>query len=189
MIQIDNKIISQEIFEKKFLCDLNSCKGACCVEGDSGAPLLKEEALLMKELYPKIRPYLSDKGRDIVDEVGVSVIDTDGDLTTPLINNRECAFVVMEDGISKCGIEKAHSDNQINFKKPISCHLFPIRITKYTEFDAVNYESISICSPACALGEQVQLPVFKFLKKPLIRKYGVDFYKELEKVDKILSDK
>ena len=187
MIQIENKIISKDVFEKQFICDLNACKGACCIEGDSGAPLLREELEIMDNIYMHVRPYMSKKGIEIVDKVGVYVVDSDGDLTTPLINNLECAFVVDEGGISKCAIEKAYSEKKIKFKKPISCHLFPIRITEYKEFDAINYESIKICSPACDLGKQMQVPVYKFLKFPLIRKYGKKFYLELKKIAKAIS--
>ena len=139
MIQIDNKIVSQEIFDQQFVCDLNACKGACCVEGDSGAPLLKNEAEELEEFYPVIKKYLSREGRKAIKKQGFSVIDNDNDLTTPLVNNRECAYVYYDSGITKCAIEKAYLEDGISFKKPISCHLYPIRITEYKEFDAVNY--------------------------------------------------
>lgn len=186
MIEIDGKIISKEIFEKKFVCDLSSCKGACCVEGDSGAPLLKSEIKELKKIHKKVKSYMSEKGLEIVEKKGFYVIDQEGDLTTPLVNDRECAYVVFENGISKCAIEKAYIDKKINFKKPISCHLYPIRITEYEKFDAINYESNKICSSACNLGNEMQIPVFKFLKEPLIRKYGQQFYNELSEVSKVL---
>ena len=186
MIKIDNKIISREVFEEKFICDLKACKGACCVEGDSGAPLLEPEIQELQKIQPIIDSYLSKEGRGAIDKHGVFVIDHEGDLTTPLINDKQCAYVVEENNISKCAIEKAYRDKKIDFKKPISCHLYPIRITKYKNFDAVNYESNEICSPACKLGQEMRIPVFKFLKEPLIRKYGQDFYNELEEVDKEL---
>ena len=189
MIQIDNKIVSQEIFDQQFVCDLNACKGACCVEGDSGAPLLKNEAEELEEFYPVIKKYLSRECRKAIKKQGFSVIDTDNDLTTPLVNNRECAYVYYDSGITKCAIEKAYLEDGISFKKPISCHLYPIRITEYKEFDAVNYESNKICSPACKLGELIKVSVFRFLKEPLIRKYGKSFYTELEVVEKSLSER
>ena len=189
MIQVEDKIISKDVFEKKFICDLNSCKGACCVEGDSGAPLLKEEIQKIADIYHTVEPYMSRAGKKVILKKGISVKDRDGDLTTPLVNNRQCAFVIEEQGISKCSIEKAYLDKKTDFKKPISCHLFPIRITHYTEFDAINYESIKICSPACILGEELKIPVYKFLKSPLIRKYGVNFYDELTKVADLLDSK
>ena len=189
MIQIEDKIISQEIFDQQFVCDLNACKGACCVEGDSGAPLLKNEAKELEKSYSIIRKYLSADGKEAIKKQGFSVIDSDNDLTTPLINNRECAYVFNDSGVTKCAIEKAYLEDEISFKKPISCHLYPIRITEYEEFDAVNYESNKICSPACKLGELLKVSVFRFLKEPLIRKYGTSFYKELEVVEKSLQKK
>ena len=189
MIQIEDKIISQEIFDQQFVCDLNACKGACCVEGDSGAPLLKNEAKELEKSYSIIRKYLSADGKEAIKKQGFSVIDSDNDLTTPLINNRECAYVFNDSGVTKCAIEKAYLEDEISFKKPISCHLYPIRITEYKEFDAVNYESNKICSPACKLGELLKVSVFRFLKEPLIRKYGESFYAELEVVEKSLNKK
>jgi hypothetical protein len=189
MIQIDDKIISQEIFDQQFVCDLNACKGACCVEGDSGAPLLKNEAQELEKFYPIIKKYLSSNGKKAIKKQGFSIIDADNDLTTPLVNNRECAYVYYNAGITKCAIEKAYLEDGISFKKPISCHLYPIRITEYKEFDALNYESNKICSPACKLGELLKVSVFRFLKEPLIRKYGKSFYTELEVVEKSLSER
>jgi hypothetical protein len=189
MIQIEDKIISQEIFDQQFVCDLNACKGACCVEGDSGAPLLKNEAKELEKSYSIIRKYLSADGKEAIKKQGFSVIDSYNDLTTPLINNRECAYVFNDSGVTKCAIEKAYLEDEISFKKPISCHLYPIRITEYEEFDAVNYESNKICSPACKLGELLKVSVFRFLKEPLIRKYGKSFYTELEVVEKSLQKK
>jgi hypothetical protein len=189
MIQIEDKIISQEIFDKQFVCDLNACKGACCVEGDSGAPLLKNEAKELEKSYSIIRKYLSADGKEAIKKQGISVIDSDNDLTTPLVNNRQCAYVFNDSGITKCAVEKAYLEDEISFKKPISCHLYPIRITEYKEFDAVNYESNKICSPACKLGELLKVAVFRFLKEPLIRKYGESFYTELEVVEKSLNKK
>ena len=147
MIQVEDKIISIDVFEKQFVCDLNACKGACCVEGDSGAPLLKEEAKILDEIYEKVKPYMRKEGIIEIENQGVAVYDADSDLTTPLVDNRECAYVVNDKGISKCAIEKAYLDKKIDFKKPISCHLFPIRIKEYRDFDAVNYEEIKICKP------------------------------------------
>lgn len=187
MIQIEDKIISQEIFDQQFVCDLNACKGACCVEGDSGAPLLKNEAKELEKSYSIIKKYLSADGKEAIKKQGFSVVDSDNDLTTPLVNNRECAYVFNDSGIIKCAIEKAYLEDEISFKKPISCHLYPIRITEYNEFDAVNYESNKICSPACKLGGLLKVSVFRFLKEPLIRKYGESFYTELEVVEKSLK--
>jgi hypothetical protein len=186
MIQIENKIISKDVFEKQFICDLNACKGACCVEGDSGAPLLEDEIKKIEEIYDDVKEYMTRKGRGIIEEKGVYVIDSDGDVTTPLINDRQCAFVISENGISKCAIEKAYTENKTDFKKPISCHLFPIRITSYKDFDAINYESIKICSPACDLGKSMQVAVYEFLEESIVRRYGQAFYNELRSIAKAL---
>lgn len=181
MIQVEDKIISLDILTEHFTCDLNACKGACCVEGDAGAPLEKEEVLILKRIYEKIKPYMEKKGIEEVDSQGFSVLDEDGDLTTPLINNRECAFVTRENGITKCSIEKANLEGKTNFKKPISCHLFPIRITKYRNFEAVNYEKVEICNPGCICGSKLKVPLYVFLKEPLIRKYGKNWHEKLSK--------
>jgi hypothetical protein len=187
MIQVEDKIISLDVFEKHFVCDLNACKGACCVEGDSGAPLLKEEEKILDEIYEKVKPYMRKEGITEIENQGISVYDADGDLTTSLVNNRECVFVTFENGITKCTIEKAYLDGKTEFKKPISCHLFPIRIKEYRDFDAVNYEEIKICKPACECGSKLEVPVYVFLKEPLIRKYGEAWYKELLEAARILS--
>lgn len=181
MIQIGKAIVSFDIFDKQFLCDLNACKGACCIEGDSGAPLTKIEAKTIKKYYPVIKQYIDVKYQKVVAEKGCSVLDSDGDLVTPLYNNRECVFTYRdEQGILKCGIEKAFLDGKIDFRKPVSCHLFPIRIQKYHEFDAVNYQQLDICKAARTCGKANQLPLYKFLKEPLIRQYGEKWYEELE---------
>ena len=189
MIQVEDKIISLDVFEKHFVCDLNACKGACCVEGDSGAPLLKEEEKILDEIYEKVKSYMRKEGITEIENQGVAVYDVDGDLTTPLVNNCECAFVTFENGITKCTIEKAYLDGKTDFKKPISCHLFPIRIKEYRDFDAVNYEKIKICEPACKCGSELEIPAYIFLKEPLIRKYGENWYKELHEAILQLSKK
>ena len=180
MIQIDDKIISLDVFEQQFVCDLNACKGACCVEGDSGAPLELEEVDTLAQIFDKVKPFMREEGIKEVELQGFSVIDKDGDRTTPLVNNKECAFVSFDtNGTAKCSIEQAYNKDIIDFKKPISCHLFPIRIQKYDDFEAVNYESIKICEPACYCGQKLEVPVFKFLKEPLIRLYGEQWYNTL----------
>ena len=188
MIQIEDKIISLDIFKKHFVCDLNACKGSCCVEGDSGAPLLDEEEEILQGIYEKVKPYMREVGINEIEKNGVAVIDGDGDLTTALVNNKECSFVIFENGIAKCSIERAFNDSIIAFKKPISCHLFPIRITKYRDFDAINYEELNICKPACDCGSKLKIPLYVFLKEPLIRHYGEKWYEELQKIDVILRN-
>ncbi len=188
MIQIEDKIISLDVFEKHFLCDLNACKGVCCVEGESGAPLLKGEEKILNDIYKSIKPYMQKDGIKEVENQGISVLDTEGELTTTLVNNKECSFVIFENGITKCTIEKAYLDGKVDFIKPISCHLFPIRIKSYSNFDAINYEDIKICKPACECGSKLEVPVYAFLKEPLIRKYGENWYKKLLEAAKLLKD-
>lgn len=188
MVQIDDKIVSLDVFEQQFVCDLNACKGACCVEGDSGAPLENEEADLLAQIFEKVKPFMRIEGIREVEQQGFSVIDKDGDLTTPLVNDKECAFVSFDsNGTAKCSIEMAYNQEIIGFKKPISCHLFPIRIQKYDDFEAVNYESIKICEPACSCGSKLEVPVYKFLREPLVRLYGKDWYDTLEQAAKELK--
>lgn len=191
MIAINHTLISEDLFEKKFVCDLNVCKGECCVAGDSGAPLDKKELKILDKIYPIVKPYMNNKGISAVEKNGPYVLDEDGDYTTTLVGEREeCAFVVFdENNIAKCAIEQAYLDGKIDWKKPISCHLYPIRITEYKEYDAVNYHHWHICKSACECGKQLNVPVFKFLKEPLIRKYGEDWFKELELIYSAYSNK
>ena len=187
MIQLEDKIISIDIFNKYFLCDLKSCKGACCVEGDAGAPISSEEERELKKILNDIKPYMNEEGIKAIEANGVAVLDADNDLTTTLVNNKECAFSFKEKGIVKCSIERAYNDGKITFKKPISCHLFPIRTTTYKDFEAINYEQIKICKSACECGNKLKVPLYIFLKEPLIRKYGKDWYGELVKVASLVK--
>lgn len=183
MIEIGKTVVSLDIFEKKFCCDITKCKGACCVEGDSGAPITEEEAKLIEALYPEFREYLSAGNQEEIARQGFFVIDGDGDLVTPIIGKNECVFTFTDDqGITLCAIEKAYFEKSIKFRKPVSCHLFPIRITEYKRFDAINYQQLDICKPARICGKTSNMPLWKYLKEPLIRKYGEDWYKELELV-------
>ena len=163
-----------------FVCNLEKCKGACCVEGDLGAPLEDSEMPILHQVYDKVKPYLSEAGKQVIEKEGLYVKDQEGDWSTPTIRGRECAFAVYDEkNHLKCGIEQAYNDGKINFQKPISCHLYPIRITKYDKYEAVNYDRWYICSPACALGESLGVPVYKFLEGPLIRRYGKEWYQKL----------
>lgn len=186
MIAHGKTVISQDIFEAHFVCDLTKCKGACCVEGDSGAPLDKEEVLILEKEYEKIKPFLRAEGIKAIAEQGTSTIDEhDGELVTPLVNDKECAYVVFDNkGATLCGIELAWKQGETSFRKPVSCHLYPIRIQSYSSFDAVNYDKWEICSPACTLGKELKVPVYKFAKDSLIRKYGEPWYNELEIIAK-----
>ena len=181
MIEVGTVLVSEELIKENFVCNLNRCKGACCVEGDSGAPLDQDELAVLAEIYPFVKPYMTKQGIQTIEQVGTHVVDEDGDLTTPCVDgNKECAYVTWENGITKCAIEIAHQQGQIAWKKPISCHLYPIRITKYPEFDVLNYDKWHICHDACTFGRELKVPVYSFLKDPLIRKYGETWYNELE---------
>lgn len=182
MIIVDNAVLSDDLKDNFFVCNLEKCKGACCVEGDLGAPLNEDELAKVDEVVELVKPYLSEEGRQVIEEQGPYILDEEGDYSTTTINNKECAFAFYDERkILKCGIEQAYLDGKIDYKKPISCHLYPIRITKYDHYDALNYDRWDICSPACELGDQLKVPVYKFLKEPLIRKYGEDWYQQLEK--------
>jgi hypothetical protein len=184
LIEIEDKIVSTEIFTRKFVCDLNACKGACCVEGDSGAPLNLKEVELITENINEISNYMTEKGIEVISKKGVSYLDEDNEHVTSLIDGKDCAFVFRDDnGIVKCAIEKAYNEKKINFNKPISCHLYPIRVKKFGEYTALNYDSWKICSSACSCGEKLNVSVFRFLREPLIRAFGEEFYKELELVE------
>jgi hypothetical protein len=190
MIIIKETLVSEEILEEKFVCDLNACKGECCVAGESGAPLDEDEIAVLKRVYPKVKPYMDKAGIEAVKEQGVYVLDSDGDFTTPLIAGKQCAFVVFdENNIATCAIEKAHKDGKIDYKKPISCHLYPIRINKTKTYEALNYHRWGVCKPACTCGAKLNVPVYKFLKGPLVRKYGEEWYKELELVNESLANR
>lgn len=180
MIELGKQLLSDDIKEEFFVCNLEKCKGACCVEGDLGAPLEEEELAVVEEIYEWVKPYLTDEGRKAVESQGKYVLDEDGEYSTPTIAGKECAYAIYDNkGILKCAIEQAYMDGKISFKKPISCHLYPIRVTKYDEFEALNYDRWSICSPACSFGKELGVPVYKFLREPLIRKYGHDWYHQL----------
>ncbi len=177
MIEHGKVILSDDVREQFFVCNLEKCKGACCVEGDLGAPLERDELEVMEKIYPEVEPYLSEEGKKAVQEQGVYVLDEDGDFSTPTIGGKECAYAIYDENrILKCGIEQAWMDGKIDFKKPISCHLYPIRIVRYDEFEAANYDRWSICSPACSLGKELNVPVYKFVKDALVRKYGQEWY-------------
>lgn len=188
MIEIGRTLISDDVVEKRFVCDLNACKGACCIHGDSGAPLDDDEAKLLDEIYPLVKPYMTEKGIEAVEKQGKWLVDSDGDKVTPLVDgDKECAYTVFEKGVALCGIEKAWKDGKVTFQKPVSCHLYPVRITAYKKFDAVNYETWDICKPACACGEKLEVPVYKFVKTALVRKYGEDWYAQLESAAKFME--
>ena len=188
MIQIDNTLVSQELFDKKFVCDLNACKGACCIEGDSGAPLTADELPILNDIYEKVKPYMREEGIAAVEQQGTYVTDSwDGEMVTPLVEGKECAYVTFDsNGTLKCAIEQAYLDGKIQWRKPISCHLYPVRIKSYKDFDAVNYDKWEICNAACSLGEKLGVKVYQFAKDALIRKYGEAWFGAMEEIDQEL---
>lgn len=182
MIQLGKTLISEDIIEKEFVCNLSACKGACCVDGDAGAPLNEDELQILIDIYPKVKPYLRKEGVQAIEEQGLYTA-SDGEFETTLIDGKDCAYVIFDDKeIALCGIEEAYNQGDIKWKKPVSCHLYPIRVRDYSEFSAVNYHKWQVCDDACSLGKELQVPVYKFVKQALIRKFGEDWYIELEKL-------
>lgn len=179
MIFIKNVLVSKELLGNKFVCDLKSCKGACCVEGNGGAPLEREEIKAIETSFNKFKHRLSQKSVKQIKRQGLYVILEDGNLETPLNNGKECVYAVQKNGYTKCAFEESFNAGEINFKKPISCHLYPIRVHKTNLFEKLNYEKWSICNAACELGNRLQIPVYTFLKEALIRKYGKSWYHNL----------
>ncbi len=181
MIAIDDILVSDQVVEEQFVCDLVKCKGGCCVDGDAGAPLENHELKELNEAYNAVLPYLSEECKIILETEGKYIYDKEFGWVTPTISNGMCTYgIVDKQGIVKCGIEQAYNDGKISWKKPISCHLFPIRIKKTKKAELVNYEPREdLCSAACALGKKLKMPVYQFLKEPIIRKYGQDFYDAL----------
>lgn len=183
MFQLGKTIVSEDIIKKDFLCNLSACKGACCIDGDAGAPLEKEEVKILKDIYPKVKPFLRQAGIDAIEAQGTYIKTEDGELETPLINGADCAYVIFDDkNVALCAIEEAYNQGEVTWKKPVSCHLYPIRVNDYTEFSAVNYHKWQICDDACELGAELGVPVYKFVKEALIRKFGEDWYMELEAI-------
>ena len=183
MFEIDKKVISLDILKEKFCCDVRICKGHCCVEGESGAPLDEDEVPLLERIFPLVKPYLRDEGIRVIEEQGASVIDSDGENVTPLIGKLECAYAVFINGIARCGIEIAYEAGVVDFRKPVSCHLYPVRINRYSSFEAVNYHRWHLCECARDYGKLLNLPVYKFVEEALTRKYGQEFTDKLYIID------
>jgi len=181
MIILGNCLLSDDIYEERFVCDLSVCKGGCCVEGDAGAPLEEEELTVLEEIAGRVAPFMTAEGIQAVDAQGYWVKDEDGDLTTPLVDGKQCAYVYYDKmGIAFCAIERAWEEGLVDFRKPVSCHLYPIRITKHPGYDALNYHRWPVCDPARRKGRVQKVRVYRFLKEALIRKYGSEWYEELE---------
>ena len=187
MLQINDTIVSFDLFDQYFVCDLASCKGRCCIEGDAGAPLEEDEIDRIEELLPIIWDDLSDEARKLIEAQGIFYIDPENEPVTSIVNGRECVFAYTDEkGICKCAIEKAFLEGKTDFYKPISCHLYPVRVQRYNDFRAVNYHKWQVCKCARVLGNEQKIPLYQFLKEPLIRKFGEDWYAELEIAEKEL---
>lgn len=182
MIAVKDTLVSDEVLAKKFVCDLSACKGACCVEGEGGAPLDEEETLILEQIYEQVKPFMNATGIKTIKKKGKWVKNEANELETPLNSrNKHCAYVTFDENkIAKCAIEMANRAGKIEFKKPVSCHLYPIRIKDMKSYLALNYEKWSVCKPALGCGEKLNVPVYKFLREPLTRKFGEEWYKELE---------
>lgn len=190
MFQIGDTLISEEILSEEFVCNLTKCKGICCVEGDSGAPLNEDELPILDDIYESVKPFLRPEGIAAIEKIGKYDMDSDGEWVTPLVDGNECAYVIFDErGVTKCGIEKAYEEGAVDYKKPISCHLYPVRLKEYKKFTAVNYHAWDICSDACALGKELKVNVVHFLKDALTRKFGKEWYDELLLIDKEYQEK
>ena len=181
MLEIDKTLVSLDIIEKQFCCNLEKCHGACCVIGESGAPLEEEEKVPLADAYPIARRYMTSQGVESVENQGWYIVDNDGDTVTPLMEGGACAYSYNKKGTTYCAIEKAWFNGLVDFRKPVSCHLYPVRITKYEAYDAINYEKNEICKSALKSGKKQHIYLYQFLKDPLIRKYGIQWYNQLEK--------
>lgn len=190
MIVIDNTLISDDIARVRFACDLDKCLGACCVEGDAGAPLEIEEIGKLEDYIDQIKPFMNPRGIAVVDKNGVFDYDAQGSFVTPLVDNKECAFVFFEKNIARCAIEKAYEEKQIPFPKPLSCHLYPVRITRFKSYDGVNYHRWHICEKARTRGKKENVFLYQFLKESFIRKYNKAWYNKLLKaINNLNQDK
>jgi len=179
MLRINDTIFSFDILEKKFRCNVPVCLGNCCRYGDSGAPLSADETHILEDIWNEVKPYLRPEGLAAIEKNGRSVRDFENEWVTPLVDNEECAYATLRGGVLLCGIEQAWEDGKISFRKPLSCHLFPIRIKQYSDFRAINYQELAICASARNLGSKEGLYVYEFLKEPLIRALGEELYTEL----------
>jgi hypothetical protein len=189
VIEIDNKLVSTELLEQKFICDLKKCKGACCVEGDSGAPVTAQEVLEIEKSLSGIQEFMRPEGIAAIENDGVSYLDKFNEKVVTLVDGGACAFVTFdEQGTALCAIEKAHKAGKSTLKKPISCHLYPIRVSKNNLFEVLNFHEWDICGAACVLGETLGVPVYQFLKEPLISAYGEEFFQTLEEAERLWKE-
>ncbi len=192
MIIVQDKLVSDDVVEQQFICNLSACKGACCWEGDYGAPIEEEEKPILDAIFEQVKPFLRPEGIAAVEAQGkYTFYNGMGDYGTPLIDGRDCAYLTYDVlGIAKCGIEMAWRAGATDFQKPISCHLYPIRVEKFAALgsEALNYDRWEICSAACTLGEKEQVPVYVFLKDAIVRRFGVEFYEELDGAAKFMKN-
>lgn len=183
MIQIDDVVVSLDVFRERFICNLDACKGECCIEGDAGAPVEREEVEELEKVLPIVWNDLADGAKEVINRQGVCYRDSDGDLVTSIVNGKDCVFTCYDEkGYCFCAIEKAYREGKTDFYKPVSCHLYPIRVGNYGPYRAVNYHKWSVCNAAWLLGKKENMPVYRFLREPLIRKFGEIWYNELENV-------
>ncbi len=189
MLIVGNVLVSEELIDKCFCCDLEQCKGLCCVEGDLGAPVAPDEVAELEEYYPNFQKYMTEEGVAVVEDGGTFVFNGGDSFDTPLMeSNDACAFSYIENGIAKCAIEKCFLNQEIPFRKPISCYLYPIRISRVGDYDALNYDHWSVCKTAVENGNRLEIPVYRFLKEPLIAKYGEEWFEELEEMVKLRNE-
>ncbi len=188
MIQIDDKIVSTDLLTEPFCCDLDACKGICCVEGNAGAPLEDDEVDRLEEEFEAYKPYMKPEGIQAVEQNGFMVMDEEGECTTTLINGAECAYSFEENGVTLCAIERAYNEGKTQFKKPISCHLYPIRVVRFGNGTlGLNYHRWDVCQPACAKGAKCGVPVYRMLREPIIRRFGAEFFEALEQAEQYLK--
>lgn len=188
MVEIDDTIVSEDILTQHFACDISKCKGICCVEGNAGAPLEEEEVELLERYYPLYKKYISAEGVTAIEQQGFMVLDEDGDLTTPLVNDAECAYAYTDGGVTLCGVEKGWLEGLYDFRKPISCHLYPIRVVKFRSGGVgLNYHRWSVCKSACRSGEKRGIRIYESLREPLIRRFGEEYYGAMEAAAEMLN--
>lgn len=191
MVVVQDKLVSDDVLSEAFVCNLDACKGACCWEGDFGAPLEPDELPVLEEIFEKVAPFLDTQAVELLRREGRYALFEGQGYGTTLMPNGACAYMTLdENGVAQCGIERAYREGVIGFQKPISCHLYPIRVKKDPSgvFEALNYDRWEICNPACRLGKKLKVPVYYFLKEAIVRKYGQAFYEELEAVARFLEE-
>ncbi len=190
MLALNNTLISEDILNNEFVCNLEACKGICCVEGDYGAPLEQSEIGIIEESLDEIKPYMNKANREKLENKGFYEQDPDGDMVTKCMGGKDCIFVRKEsDGVYKCTIERAWEDGKINFQKPVSCHLYPVRLEEDGPMTQLHYDKAEMCDPACTLGKSLQVPLYKFVKEALIRKFGEEWYNQLDSIAESLGSK